>query len=133
MDVSAVLDNVDIASFTSMAGLTVPFSGVLAADMSLSGTMGDLTSDLKLNIDDPTYDEWAQSDSLTFHAGSSGDSLIIHGLWSWSDGIRSGLRMGLDGIWDNEGALSVSPADVRWLEAELTGVGTSSSIFCQCP
>ncbi len=123
MDVSAVLDNVDIASFTSMAGLTVPFSGVLAADMSLSGTMGDLTSDLKLNIDDPTYDEWAQSDSLTFHAGSSGDSLIIHGLWSWSDGIRSGLRMGLDGIWDNEGALSVSPADVRWLEAELTGVG----------
>ncbi len=31
--------------------------------------------------------------------------------------------MGLDGIWDNEGALSVSPADVRWLEAELTGVG----------
>ncbi len=123
MDVSAVLDNVDIASFTSMAGLSVPLSGVLAADLALSGTMGNLTSDLKLVIDNPTYDEWDQSDSLTFHAGSSGDSLIIHGLWSWSDGIRSGLRMGLDGIWDDQGVLDVTPGDVKWLEAELTGVG----------
>ena len=123
LEVSADLSNVDISSLTSMMGLSVPLSGILEIDASFSGKMGDIQTELDLMVDHPTYDEWDQSDSLTLNLSSSGDSLIIDGLWSWSHGIRSGLKMGFDGIWNSERTLDIGLSDIMWLEAELTGVG----------
>ena len=123
MDVSARLQNVDIASFATMLGFSVPFSGVLEADADLAGLMGDLQSSLNIRVDHPTYDQWDSSDSLTVSLITSGDSLLIDGIWSWTDGIRSGARMGFDGIWDRSDNIDLVLPDLMWLEAELTGVG----------
>lgn len=123
LEVTAGLFNVDIASFTSMLGISVPISGILEAGCMVSGQFGDITTELSAFIDHPTYEDWDHSDSLTLDLTSSGDSLIIDGLWSWADGVRSGLRIGFDGIWNPSRQMDIDPPDVMWLEAELTGVG----------
>ncbi|PIE53001.1 hypothetical protein CSA37_03570 [Candidatus Fermentibacteria bacterium] len=123
LELSALLSNVDIASFISMVGMPVPVSGILQAGCSVSGTVGNMQTVLDVFVDHPTYDEWNNSDSLTISVCSSGDSLLINGLWSWADGVRSGLRAGFDSIWNESGSLQVGLEDVMWLEAELSGVG----------
>ena len=123
MEVYASLDNVDIASFASMMGFSVPFSGVLGATADVTGQMGSLDSDLNIRVDLPTYDQWDSSDSLTVSLSTRGDTLLIDGIWSWTDGIRSGARMGFDGIWDRSDNIDLVLPDLMWLEAELTGVG----------
>lgn len=123
MSVYAMLEGVDISSLTSTLGLSVPLSGILDAGISVYGDMGDLNTELDVMIDHPTYDQWNNSDSITVSISSHGDSLLVNGIWSWSDGIRSGLRMGFDGIWSAENTLDLALPDVMWLEAELTGVG----------
>ena len=123
LEVTAGLSNVDIASFTSMLGISIPISGILQAACQVSGKLGDIDTELSAFIDHPTYEEWDHSDSLTLDLSSSGDSLLINGLWSWADGVRSGLRIGFDGIWNPDRQLDISPPDIMWLEAELTGVG----------
>ena len=120
---SAALSGVDIASFTSMLGLTVPISGILGVDFSSTGVLGDLQTVLTATVLHPTYDEWDQSDSLTIDIHSLEDSLIVDGVWTWTDGVRSGFRIGMDQIWDSDHKLDIAVSDVIWLEAELTGVG----------
>jgi len=119
----AVLSNVDIASFASMLGLSVPISGILGAEFSAGGCLGNLETFLSADIQHPTYDEWDQSDSLTIDIYSREDSLVIDGIWTWTDGVRSGFSIALDQIWDSDRRLDIIPGDVFWLEAELTGVG----------
>ncbi len=119
----AVLSGVDIASFTSMLGLSVPISGILGAEFSARGCLGNLETSLSADIQHPTFDEWDQSDSLTIDIYSLEDSLVIDGIWTWTDGVRSGFSIALDQIWGSDHRLDVSPGDVVWLEAELTGVG----------
>ena len=121
--VSASLSGVDIASFTTMLGLDVPISGILGAEFSSSGAMGDLQTVFSADIQHPTYDDWDQSDSLTIDIHSMKDSLVIDGVWTWTEGVRSGFRIGMDRIWNSEHQLDVGLHDVCWLEAELTGVG----------
>ena len=121
--VSAIMENVDISSITSMFGLSVPLSGILGAGVSINGHMGDLNTETSVMIDHPTYDEWDSSDSISISISTTGDSLLVNGIWSWTDGIRSGMRMGFDHIWNDENSLDLTLPDLMWLEAELTGVG----------
>jgi hypothetical protein len=123
LNAAASLSDVDIASFASMLGLSVPVSGILGVDFSSEGTFGDLQTLLSADIQHPTYDEWDQSDSLTIDVHSLEDSLVIDGLWTWTGGVRSGFRVALDHIWDSSHRFDIEMSDVAWLEAELTGVG----------
>ncbi|MCD4707130.1 MAG: translocation/assembly module TamB [Candidatus Sabulitectum sp.] len=123
LSASAALSGVDIASFTSMLGLSVPISGILKAHFSSHGIMGDLKTVFSADIQHPTYDEWDQSDSLTIDIYSLEDSLVVDGIWTWTGGVRSGLRIAMDQIWDRNHKLSIGLSDIVWLEAELTGVG----------
>ncbi|MCD6588567.1 MAG: hypothetical protein J7K88_08455, partial [Candidatus Fermentibacteraceae bacterium] len=123
LSASASLSDVDIASFTSMLGLSVPISGILGVEFSSFGTLGDLQTVLAASIQHPTYDEWDQSDSLTVDFHSLKDSLVVDGVWTWTAGVRSGFRIAMDHIWDSNHKLSIGLEDVVWLEAELTGVG----------
>ncbi|MCK5786342.1 MAG: translocation/assembly module TamB domain-containing protein [Candidatus Sabulitectum sp.] len=120
---SAVLSGVDIASFTTMLGLRVPFSGILEAEFSSSGEIGNLQTVLSADIQHPTYDEWDRSDSLTIDIHTMADSLVVDGIWSWSNGVRSGFRIAMDQIWDSDRRLSIEISDIVWLETELTGIG----------
>ncbi len=120
---SAVLSGVDIASFTSLLGLSVPISGVLGADFSATGRMGNLETVLNADIQHPTYDEWDQSDSLTIDIHTVADSIVVDGIWTWTDGVRSGLRLALNRIWDTHHNVDISLSDVTWLEVELSGIG----------
>jgi hypothetical protein len=120
---SAFLSDVDLAFFTSLLGLSFPVSGILGAEFSASGSMGDLQTVLSANIQNPTYDEWDQSDSLTVDIHSQEDSLVVDGIWTWTSGVRSGFRIAMDQIWDENHQVDIKLGDIVWLEAELTGVG----------
>lgn len=123
LSASAALSGVDIASFTTMLGLSVPISGILEVEFSSHGRMGNLQTVLSADIQHPTYDEWDQSDSLTIDIYTLEDSLVVDGIWTWTRGVRSGFRIALDQIWDRNHQLSIGLSDIVWLEAELTGVG----------
>jgi len=123
LSLSADLSGVDLAFVTSMLGLSVPVSGILGAEFFAGGSMDDLHTELSASIQHPTYDEWEQSDSLTISLHSLEDSLVVDGIWTWTAGVRSGFRIALDRIWDENRQLEVELGDIAWLEAELTGIG----------
>ena len=123
LNIYALLSDVDVATFTSMLGLSVPISGILGAELSSKGCLGNLETVLAADIQHPTYDEWDQSDSITIDIHSLKDSIVVDGVWTWTDGVRSGFRVALDQIWDADHRLDIALPDVVWLEAELTAVG----------
>jgi hypothetical protein len=114
---------VDVASLASMLGTSFPLSGILSARFTAQGVPGDLLTSVSSTLLYPSFREWVSSDSITLEIHTAGDSLVLDGLWSWTDGIRSGVRLGMDGIWNRESGLELDVTDIAWLEAELSGVG----------
>ncbi len=114
--------SVDLASLGLVLGLDLPISGVFSSDIQAEGRPGDLEVLLHACVDDPTYGPWTQGDSITVDASLIGGLLTVDGIWIWSDGIRSGVSLSMDSVW-NGTAIDLSPERLVALEAELTGVG----------
>ncbi len=130
---NAALTRVDIASIASMLGIPVSASGLFQAGCQVSGRFGSMKAALDITVDHPTYEESYKADSLTVHLFSSGDSLLLDGLWSWTDGRRSGLRAGFDQIWTDSETVDLGVQNLMWAEAELTGAGDELFYFLPMP
>lgn len=123
--VSAAFDvrSLDIASLGLVLGLDLPVSGVLSSAFQATGVPGDnFEARLVANLDDPSYGQWTQGDSITVDAVLSRGVLTVDGIWIWSGDVRSGVRFSMDSLWTGT-TLDMSPERLAWLEAELTGIG----------
>jgi len=123
INASASLSGVDIASFSSILGLESPLSGILNVDFSSQGTVSNLYTVLAADIQHPTFADWDKSDSLSIDIHMIEDSLVVDGMWTWTAGVRSGVRMAFDRIWDSNRKLDIGLPNLTWLETELTGIG----------
>ncbi len=123
INASVSLSGVDIASFSSILGLESPLSGILNVDFSSQGTVSNLYTVLAADIQHPTFADWDKSDSLSIDIHMIEDSLVVDGMWTWTAGVRSGVRMAFDRIWDSNRKLDIGLSNLTWLETELTGIG----------
>jgi len=114
--------SVDIASLGLILGLDLPVSGVFDCIIEARGHPGALEAFVHASVDDPTFGSWTQGDSITVDAVLSGGDLVVDGVWIWSEGVRSGVSLTMDRVW-NGTAIDLSPERLVSLEAELTGIG----------
>lgn len=122
IDASFEVRSVDIASLGLVFDLDLPVSGVLDCGIEASGHPGDLEALFHASLDDPTFGTWTQGDSITVDASLSGGDLVVDGVWIWSAGVRSGVSLTMDQVW-NGTSIDLSPERLVSLEAELTGIG----------
>lgn len=122
IDASFDARSVDIASLGLVLGLDLPVSGVLNFGIEARGHPGDIEALLHASVDNPTFGSWTQGDSITADAALSGGDLVVDGVWIWSDGVRSGVSLTMDRVW-NGTTIDLSPERLVSLEAELTGIG----------
>lgn len=122
IDASFNAGSVDIASLGLVFGLDLPVSGVFNCAIEASGHPGALEASVHASVDDPTFGSWTQGDSITVDAALSGGDLLVDGVWIWSEGVRSGVTLTMDRVW-NGTSIDLSPERLVSLEAELTGIG----------
>ncbi len=122
IDASFNAVSVDIASLGLVLGLDLPVSGVFNCGIEARGHPGDLEAFVHASVDDPTFGSWTQGDSITADASMSGGDLVVDGVWIWSEGVRSGVSLTMDQVW-NGTTIDLSPERLVSLEAELTGIG----------
>lgn len=122
IDASFEVSSVDIASLGPVFNLDLPVSGILDCGIEARGHPGNLEALLHARLDDPTFGSWTQGDSITVDASLSGGDLVLDGLWIWSEGVRSGVSLAMDQVW-NGNSIDLSPERLVNLEAELTGIG----------
>ncbi|MFO7627284.1 MAG: translocation/assembly module TamB domain-containing protein [Candidatus Fermentibacteraceae bacterium] len=122
IDASFNAGSVDIASLGLVLGLDLPVSGVFNIDVEARGHPGALEAFVHASVDDPTFGSWTQGDSITVDASLSGGDLVVDGIWIWSQGVRSGVSLTMDHVW-NGTTIDLSLERLVSLEAELTGIG----------
>jgi len=121
LDAILRLEHLDLAS---ISGLFLPsggFSGVGNVELAARGTMQRPRGYIRGRIVGPAWDPYL-ADSLTVDVVLRDSVLTVDGIYSWSDGIRSGVRGGIRRFWSDS---TPSPAlsDVLWAEVELTDIG----------
>jgi len=115
------LERFDMAS---ISGLFLPsggFSGVGSLELSAGGTLQHPRGHLRGRIVGPAWDPYL-ADSLTLDVVLRDSVLTVDGVYSWSEGVRSGVRGEVRRFW-SDSAPSPGLSDVLWAEVELTDIG----------
>jgi len=121
LDAMLRLEHLDLAS---ISGLFLPsggFSGVGSLELAARGTTHRPRGYIRGRIVGPAWDPYL-ADSLTVDIVLRDSVMTVDGIYSWSDGVRSGVRGGIRRFW-SDGTPSPALSDVLWAEVELTDIG----------
>jgi hypothetical protein len=121
LDAVLNMDRLDLAAISGLIFPTAGFSGVGSLELSAGGPVGDLRGHLRGRVEGPAWDPYL-ADSLTVDVTLGDTALTVDGIYSWSEGIRSGIRGGVRIFW-KDGARPPTLSDVLWAEVELTEIG----------
>ncbi|MBD3369153.1 hypothetical protein GF402_02170 [Candidatus Fermentibacteria bacterium] len=115
------VNNLDLSG---LGGVVRPLRGIAGVGdfrLSASRPRGALSASLRGRVVSPAFGPYI-SDSLTMDASMSDSMLVVEGVYSWTDGVRSGIRLGARDFW-NRGRLIPALSDLTWMELELSNIG----------
>ncbi len=121
LDADFSFERMDLASISGLLFPSGGFSGVGSLELSASGTLGSPRGYIRGRVVGPAWGPYL-ADSLTVDVVLGDSALTVEGIYSWSDGIRSGIRGAIRPFW-TDGASSPGLSDIFWAEVELTEIG----------
>jgi hypothetical protein len=115
------VEDADLASIAAVLDLEGSISGIGTLVLEASTGGGELDASLTGVIRSPTWGSYV-ADSITIDLLVRDSDLDIAGVYSWQDGIRSGIRGRIDDCWSPQG-IDIAESDIEMLELEVNRWG----------
>lgn len=113
--------NLDLSGLGGVVRSLRGIAGVGDMRLSVFRPDGAISASLHGRVVSPAFGPYI-SDSLTIDAVIDDSTLVVDGVYSWDNGVRSGIRLGTRDFW-NRGRLVPSLSDLAWMELELSNIG----------